>query len=219
METGLKFEPVNGLPEKLPPGEKILWQGKPAVILLAWHSFGVKLATLYVVIAMIYQSALSLSATTEASLVPILVFYLLIWFLSSALFYLLAHFQRASTIYTVTNKRVVLKIGAALSISYNIPFKQISSVDLKAYGVKGSIAISLLGDNKISYLSCWPHVRPWHFSKPCPSLLFLDNIEEVSQIIKKAMEDELICSKLRNNEVNTPFQQLDSNSYKRVSIA
>ena len=133
--------------------------------------------------------------------------------------YLLAHFQRASTIYTVTNKRIVLKIGAALPISYNIPFKQISSVDLKSYGVKGSIAISLLGDNKISYLSCWPHVRPWHFSKPCPSLLFLDNIEEVSQIIKKAMEDELIFSKLKNNDPNTPFQQLDSNSYKRVSIA
>ena len=219
METGLKFEPVNGLPEKLPPGEKILWQGKPTLMLLAWHSFGVKLATLYVVIAMIYQSALSLSATTEANIVPILVFYLLIWFLASSLLYLLAHFQRTSTIYTVTDKRVVLKIGAALPITYNIPFKQISSVDLKSYGVKGSIAISLLGDNKISYLSCWPHVRPWHFSKPCPSLLFLDNIEEVSQIIKKAMEDGLIFSELKNNEVNTPFQQLDSKSYKRVSIA
>ena len=219
METGLKFEPVNGLPEKLPPGEKILWQGKPTLMLLAWHSFGVKLATLYVVIAMIYQSALSLSATTEASLVPVLVFYLLIWFLASSLLYLLAHFQRTSTIYTVTDKRVVLKIGAALPITYNIPFKQISSVDLKSYGVKGSIAISLLGDNKISYLSCWPHVRPWHFSKPCPSLLFLDNIEEVSQIIKKAMEDGLIFSELKNNEVNTPFQQLDSKFYKRVSIA
>ena len=219
METDLKFETVNGLPEKLPPGERILWQGKPTVMLLAWHSFGLKLATLYVVVAMIYQLVLAFSATMQASLVPILVFYLLIWFLASSLLYLLAHFQRASTIYTVTNKRIVLKIGAALPISYNIPFKQISSVDLKSYGVKGSIAISLLGDNKISYLSCWPHVRPWHFSKPCPSLLFLDNIEEVSQIIKKAMEDELIFSELKNNDPNTPFQQLDSNSYKRVSIA
>ena len=95
-----------------------------------------------------------------------------------------------------------MRIGVALPITFNIPFTQISSVDLKSYGRTGSIALSLSGSNKISYANCWPHVRPWHFSKPAPSLLFLENVEEVSQILRSAMENELAFGRMSKKNVN-----------------
>jgi len=114
----------------------------------------------------------------------------------------LANLQGKSSIYTITNKRVVMRIGVALPITFNIPFTQISSVDLKSYGRTGSLALSLSGSNKISYANCWPHVRPWHFSKPAPSLLFLENVEEISQILRSAMENELAFGRMSKKNLN-----------------
>ena len=108
-------------------------------------------------------------------------FYFLNWVGVSSILGVLAYFQIRSTIYTITNKRVVLRIGAALPITFNIPFKQISSVGVRTYGKTGSIALALSGNNKISYISCWPHARPWCFAKPEPSLIFLENIDDAAR--------------------------------------
>jgi hypothetical protein len=41
------FEPVRGLPEALPPGEEILWQGRPDAWRLALEAFGLGWAAAY----------------------------------------------------------------------------------------------------------------------------------------------------------------------------
>lgn len=202
MSDDFNFEPILGLPEDLPLGEEILWQGNPNRFRLAWNSFGVMWISIYVFLAMlihIYQGFLSSSSEL---LLPIIFFYFLIWLSTSGLMAFLANLQGKSSIYTITNKRVVMRIGVALPITFNIPFTQISSVDLKSYGRTGSLALSLSGSNKISYANCWPHVRPWHFSKPAPSLLFLENVEEISQILRSAMENELAFGRMSKKNLN-----------------
>ena len=62
-----------------------------------------------------------------------------------------------TTVYTITNRRVAMRIGAALTVTLNIPFTQLGSADL---GIRkdgsGSIYLSLLGETRLSYLVCWP---------------------------------------------------------------
>ena len=219
MDDDFNFEPIPGLPEKLPVGEELLWQGRPTFLRLAWHSFGVIWITAYVLLAVITQIMQSILGLLELSLLPVFSFYFLNWTGASLILCILAYFQMRATIYTITNKRVVLRIGAALPITFNIPFKQISSVGVRTYGRTGSIALTLLGDNKISYISCWPHARPWYFANPEPSLIFLENIDEASEILQNAMNQELGFSSAKKSEINIKKRILSSNLKNRVSIA
>ena len=219
MDDDFNFEPIPGLPEKLPEGEKILWQGRPTFLRLAWHSFGIIWITAYVLLAMISQVIQSVLGLHEHSFIPVFSFYFLNWSGACLILSVLAYVQMRSTIYTITNKRLVLRIGAALPITFNIPFKQILSVGVRAYGKTGSIALALSGDNKISYLSCWPHARPWFFAKPEPSLIFLENIHVVSQILQSAMTKELGSFKAEKEKMNINRTIYSPNLKKNVSIA
>ena len=219
MDDDFNFEPIPGLPEKLPLGEELLWQGRPNFLRLAWHSFGIIWITAYVFFAMISQAIQSILGLHEHAFLPVFSFYFLNWIGASSILSILAYLQMRSTIYTITNKRVVLRIGAALPITFNIPFKQIYSVGVRAYGKTGSIALALKGSNKISYLSCWPHTRPWYFARPEPSLIFLEDIDSVSQILQGAMNEEMSFSNAKQNEININNRILSSNIKKSVSIA
>jgi len=56
------FEPVRGLPEKLPEGEHILWQGAPDVRALAREALGVRWVAGYFAILTIWRVSVSASA-------------------------------------------------------------------------------------------------------------------------------------------------------------
>jgi hypothetical protein len=76
-----------------------------------------------------------------------------------------------AAVYTLTNRRVVMRIGAALQVTYNLPFTQIDSADLDLRrGGTGTIALRLKEGNQIAYLVAWPHVRPWHMARTEPAL-------------------------------------------------
>ncbi len=50
-----------------------------------------------------------------------------------------------TTLYTITTERVVMRFGVAISMTLNLPFRQIDSVSLAKIGEKaGVIAIALL---------------------------------------------------------------------------
>jgi predicted membrane protein len=94
-----------------------------------------------------------------------------------------AYAQARATIYTITQKRVVMRIGAALSITMNLPFVQVANADLKLFrGGIGTIAFEKMGKARVSYLICWPHVRPWYFNTR-PALRCIANAQEVAELI------------------------------------
>jgi hypothetical protein len=84
----------------------------------------------------------------------------------------------------VTNRRIVLRIGAALTVALNLPYRWIGSADLDLRrGGTGTITLDLLGETRFSYLVCWPHVRPWHMKKTQPALRCIRGAEHVAKLI------------------------------------
>lgn len=118
--------------------------------------------------------------------------YLAIGFAFCAMVYLLAMIQARSTLYTLTTARVAMRIGAALTVTLNIPFKQVANANLalRKDGT-GSIALETMGDTTISYLVCWPHVRPWHMGKTHPMLRCIPDAKRVAKLLADAAQTRL----------------------------
>jgi hypothetical protein len=109
-----------------------------------------------------------------------------------AMIYLVAIIQSRATLYTVTTARVAMRIGAALTVTLNIPFKQVANANLALrQNGTGSIALETIGDTTISYLVCWPHVRPWSLAKTQPMLRCIPDAARVAKLLADAAQTRL----------------------------
>ena len=106
--------------------------------------------------------------------------------------YAIAYVQARSTVYTLTNKRVAMRIGAALTMTLNLPYVCIGTakLDLKPSG-HGTLAFELIGETRISYLMTWPHVRPWRMARTQPALRCIPDAEKVARIFADAAETRI----------------------------
>jgi hypothetical protein len=94
--------------------------------------------------------------------------------------------------YTITDRRVVMRIGVALPVTFNIPFSVISGAGLRDLGGgRGDIALRLLDGNRIAYLVLWPHVRPWRLNATEPMLRAIPDAQKVAMILSDALAAEL----------------------------
>jgi hypothetical protein len=76
-----------------------------------------------------------------------------------------------STVYAITERRLVLRIGVAIPAVLNIPFDRVESVDLRAArDGTGDVTVTLTGNARVAYLLLWPHARPWRYAQPQPAL-------------------------------------------------
>lgn len=183
-----EFEPVLGLPAVLPQGEQILWQGAPARKALARHAFHVRGVSLYFAVLIAWQG---LAAGTDgapagqwlAALTPTLVGAVI----GLAILHLLAWLNARSTLYTLTNRRLVMRFGVAIPMTVNIPFSKLEAADLREHGDgTGDLALTLSANSRISYLVFWPHVRPWHFGRAQPTLRAIHDPQRVAALLREA---------------------------------
>lgn len=184
-----KFEPVPGLPEALPTDEHILWQGRPDALRLAKEAWKLNWVLGYFALLTFWRVGVS-SATApmgEAALhgVP----FVLAGAAAAGLILLMATVQARSTIYTLTNKRVALRIGAALTMTLNLPYVCIANANAQI-GKKGfgTVAFDLMGETRLSYLMTWPHTRPWRMARTQPALRAIPEAAKVAQIFAQAAE-------------------------------
>lgn len=184
-------EPVLGLPERPPVGEEILWQGRPASFALAREAFKIDWIAGYFIALAVWRVAV-VADPSLGSIIAVMLPYISIGLVTCAILYVLALVQARSTVYTITTARVAMRIGAALTVTLNVPFKQVgaASLSVKRNGT-GSIALDTLGGTQISYLVCWPHVRPWHFTKTQPLLRAIPDAANVAKILAEAAEMRL----------------------------
>ena len=192
-EDDFAVEPIEGLPELLPKGEVILWQGRPNWLRLTIESlnlwwvigyFGLLAAWrfLSVIDYMPFGTAISAS-------IPFLFVAAFVGLLLCGVGYI----QAKETLYTITNRRVVMRIGAALTLTLNLPFTKIDNAAVaKKRGGFGNIAFETSGDTKFSYFVLWPHARSWYFGKPQPTLKCIPDIEKVSSILGEAAKSSII---------------------------
>ncbi len=167
-----EFEATPGLPEPLPAGEHILWQGSPDWKLLARDAFHVQRIAVYFALMLALQAALSWNAEAGlAANLTSLAGSALLAGIALALLALAARLSAQTTMYTLTNKRVVMRVGIVLTVSFNLPLRWIAAAQVRAADDgSGDIALELRGADRIAYLHLWPHARAWHLKKPQPAL-------------------------------------------------
>ncbi|MGD1882140.1 MAG: photosynthetic complex putative assembly protein PuhB [Paracoccaceae bacterium] len=186
------FEPVHGLPEALPKGEEILWQGRPNWLALARESLWLyPVAGYFLLLAFWRFGTLADQVPASQALVSTLPFIaagVVVGFLLIGI----ACIQARLTVYTITSARVVMRIGAALTITINLPFREIAnaSLDLKRNGT-GTIAFEMSGKTRLSYLVLWPHIRPWRMNPAQPALRCIDDAKSVADLISDAAQSKI----------------------------
>lgn len=185
-----EIEPVRGLPEHLPPGERILWQGSPAWRTVAVRALHARKVVAYFTLLAAWGFAASIlfdgatprtALLSVASVVPLTLGAL-------ALLGLYAWLVGRTTIYTITNRRVVMSFGVALPMTVNVPFRIIASAGLRTDpDGAGDIPLALNGRDKLAYLALWPHARPWRVSRPEPMLRAVPEAAKVAGILSGAL--------------------------------
>jgi hypothetical protein len=104
---------------------------------------------------------------------------------------LLAWLSARTTLYVVTSRRIVMKVGIALPIFFNIPYSQIASAALRTFNDgTGEIPLALAPGRRIALLHLWPHARPFHIANPQPALRSNAQAADVAAILAQAMAAE-----------------------------
>ena len=170
-----------GFPGHLPEGETLLWQGAPDWRVLARTALHTRGLAIY------FGAVACLAAVTGSGVLGGLKVVGL-GLVPLGLAYLYAYIVSRGTVYSITNRRVVLHIGLALPVTLNLPFERIASADLRA-GAQGSgdLSLTLSGTDRFAYVVLWPHARPWRFSPSQPTLRGLANAAEPAQILAETL--------------------------------
>ncbi len=184
------YEPIRGLPERLPPGEEILWQGAPNWRALARRAFHADKVLLYFALLLVWQAAVVFGqGRPPAELVSAAIWYVPMGTIAAGILAVFAWLNARMTVYTITNRRVVVKFGVALPMTVNLPFSLVRDVNLKRYGDgTGDLALELGGEERIFYLHLWPHVRRWHITKPQPMLRVIPDVDEAGERLVTALK-------------------------------
>ena len=185
-----EFEAAPGLPEPLPSGERILWQGAPRWSVLSVHAFHLRKIGIYFVGMIALQwFYLAGGAATNGEILTALVKSTLTAGLGLGMLGAVAWFSTKTTLYTITDKRVIMRIGIVLTLTFNLPHKRIASASIKNYkGGSGDIALSLYPSDRIAWLHLWPHARPWKVGQPEPALRCIAQVDKVSSILMAAWQ-------------------------------
>jgi len=187
----LDWEPIPGLPELLPEGERILWQGSPRWRGLARRAFHVRKVAVYFALILAWLAVADFMAGDSLAQAALGGGWVLVLaHVSIGLLLLLAWAMSRATLYTITNRRVVMRFGVAIPMTINIPFRQIASAALRKFpDGTGDIPLSLRGKRRVSYLVLWPNVRPWRFGQVEPMLRCVEDAERVARILSEAVVD------------------------------
>ena len=187
-----EFEAALGLPEKLPRNEYVIWQGQPDWKQLAVDAFHVRKILVYFTVMVALQ--LVHLVDSDASVLDIVKQVGTSIFLAAVALGLLiwsAYLSSQATIYTLTNRRIVMRIGIVLSLTFNLPLKKIVSCDFMAFkNQTGNIAIGIASDSPIGWLNLWPHVRAWRINAPQPTLRCVAQAERIGHLIMQAWRQE-----------------------------
>jgi hypothetical protein len=173
------FEPVRGLPGVLPEGETILWQGEPRWFDLATEAFHIRAVSAYFAAMLIWRTAEAVvhgQAATTAILSALSVAPLAV--AAVGLLAGLAWLNSRTTVYTITNKRVVMRFGATAALK-------------AAPDGAGDLALTLKAPNRLALLHIWPHARPWRMASPQPTLRALPNASAAAALLASAMQAEV----------------------------
>lgn len=204
-----EFEPEYGLPEKLPQDERILWQGSPETGLVFRHVFHGWGLAIYFVLILLARGGQQYSESGSAAQAVVAALWLVpVFALGLLLFWAMAYLVAKTTVYTLTSRRVAMRIGIVLNLTLNLPLARMQAAQVRPLSQRpgeeegpGEIALILHSEDKVAYPHLWPHARPWHFAQPQPMLRALPAVKGLGQLLTQAWQANQLPS-LTEEQVN-----------------
>ena len=185
-----EFEPTPGLPERLPDGERVLWQGAPSWRPLALRALHARKVAVYFALLAAWhtydtmQGGAAFLAAARGAL-----WLVVLGAAACGVLALLAWAMARTTVYTITTQRVVMRFGMALPIAMNLPFRLVQSAGIvRQRDGTADLSLLLAEGERIGYLVTWPHVRPWHFFRAQPAFRSIPDGERVADILGAALQ-------------------------------
>lgn len=182
----------HSLPGPLPAGERVLWRGAPDWRALARNALHLRGLSLYfgllvgwVAVSAVWHGeaaeavALDTGRAALAALVPLGLCVGYAWLAGRA------------AAYTITNKRVIMRMGLGVPITLNLPFVRIdgAGLSMKSDGT-GDIALQMAAGSKgVSWFILWPHTRPIQFGATQPMLRALPDASVAAEVLARALAD------------------------------
>jgi len=191
------YEDEAGLPEPLPENETVLWQGAPDWRSFAVSAFHVRKLTIYFAVLLVIRVIIVAESSGSLEAVALsATWFVLLSCVALGILLLMAWLTERTTVYTLTNKRLLMRIGVALPMTINLPFSKINRVDLRLHRANGDesdeqaigdIPVTLDESQKLSYVIMWPHAKPWSFSQTQAMLRAIPNAARVAELLADAI--------------------------------
>lgn len=179
---------IRGIAHALPEGEHLLWQGAPDRAALARHALHVRVVAGYFALIIglgLYGAVRDGLAATQV--MTTLGTQVLLSALVIGGVQLFARLTARTTIYAITDRRVVLRVGVVLPTTINIPLHLVDAASTREFGDgTGQIALAIQPPDRLGFVHLWPHVRPWRLRWPEPMLRGLTDTPAVAEILREA---------------------------------
>ncbi|MEO0617965.1 MAG: photosynthetic complex putative assembly protein PuhB [Pseudomonadota bacterium] len=213
MSGDFDFEVAPGLPTPLPEGERVLWRGAPNGRSFAFRVLHVRAVAIYFGLLfawyLLEQSGAGIAGGASA-MVPGALWLLIAAVAAIGLLSVLAWGYARTTVYILTDKRLIIRTGIALPITFNLPLAHVTGADLKAWSDgTGTIALAIDGTAHLAYPHLWPSVRPWHVLHPQPALRCVADAQLVASLLTDAYRDVLASQTSAHDTVCVPPRRDD----------
>ena len=159
--------------------EKVLWKGRPDRALLARTVFHTRAVGIYFAALVALWTVLGEFGTAAVCAG--------LGLAALAILHAIATWSARTTMYILTDTRLIMRIGMAIETRINIPLKHIRSADLRERSDgHGDIVFTLGGERLLGYALLWPHARPWRLARPEPMLRAVPEASTVAATIAQA---------------------------------
>jgi len=166
-----EFEPQYGLPQSLPQTERLLWQGTPQRRSVALEIFHVRAVAIYFSVLVLMRALFAWQDTGSWALALGSASWVTVVFaLALALLWFLAGLVARTTVYTITDRRVVMRIGMVLTVTFNLPYARIQAAQIRRRrDGGGDIVLKLHGRTRLPGCTCGRMSGPgaWRTLSPC----------------------------------------------------
>jgi Bacterial PH domain len=195
MDT-FEIERALDLPGPLPQGEHIVWMDSPE-----WKSFAIRvfhlkgLAVYFAAILAAHALWQTVEGGSAANALASTARLLPLALAALGGFALMGWLMAKSTVYAFTNRRVLMRIGVALSITVELPFRMIQSADIGIHkDGTGDLPLRTVGQDHIALIHLWPHALPWSIRKTVPMMRAVPDAERVAALFGQTLRAELGAS-------------------------
>ena len=202
------------LSENLPNGEQLIWQGQPERHALATRAMYLKYIAFYLVVLIAARTGyLIMDDEPVATWSGMLAWQVLASAFVMLLIVGLATVYSRTTRYSLTNERLIIKTGAAITIHINLPLQQITAADLREYSDgTGDITLQVSRAEKLYWLLLWPNVRSWWIRPLRPVLRGLRDAQAVAHLLVKEVGEQ---GNIELGDFNRKYPGVDDSTMPR----